>query len=240
MVGEITPLKALERTRTRNGIISRILAEYPTRIMKPNEHFYRVRVNPTDPSDKSQYDSPPSERSGRGRLDVKGQPVLYGSSDLEVCIHECRAAAEDDTFVATLRPVKDLRLLDLSVLLHEDSSVTEFESLDLTVHMLFLASHHSYKLTRKIAESARAAGYDGLVYPSYFSLLRVGQMPFQTVYGISHRRIERLQDHEQSKTISNLALFGSPIASGAVDVHCIDRIIISRVGYEYHFGPTGA
>ena len=51
---------------------------------------------------------------------------------------------------------------------------------------------------------------------------------------------EQLQDHEQSKTIPNLAIFGRPVSSGAVDVHCIDRIIISRVGYEYHFGPTGA
>lgn len=240
MVGEIEPLKALERARTRSSIISRLLAEYPARILKPGEHFYRIRVNPTDPSESAQYDSPPPEHAGRGRLDVKGQPVLYGSPDLEVCIHECRVTAEDDTFVATLRPARELRLLDLSVLLREDSSVTEFESLDLTVHMLFLAGRHSYKLTREIAEAARAAGFDGLVYPSYFSLLRIGQMPFQTVYGISHRRIEQLQDHEQSKTIPNLALFGRPVSSGAVEVHCIDRIIISRVGYEYHFGPTGA
>ena len=240
MVGEIAPLKDMERARTRNEIISRILAEYPTRILKTNEHFYRIRVNPSDPSDKSQYDSPPSEHAGCGRLDVKGQPVLYGSPDLEVCIHECRVAAEDYTFVATLRPERDLHLLDLSVLLREDSSVTEFESLDLTVHMLFLAGHHSYKFTRAIAESAREAGYDGLVYPSYFSLLRIGEMPFQTVYGISHRRLEQLHDHEQSKTIPNLALFGRPVSTGAVDVHCIDRIIISQVRYEYHFGPTGA
>lgn len=240
MVGEIEPLKALERVRTRSSIISRILAEYPTRLLKPDEHFYRIRVNPSDPSDPAQYDSPPTEHAGRGRLDIKGQPVLYGSPDLEVCIHERRVTAEDDTFVATLRPKQDLRLLDLSVLLREDVSVTEFESLDLTVHMLFLAGRHSYKLTREISESARVAGFDGLVYPSYFSLLRIGQMPFQTVYGISHRRIEQLQNHEESKTIPNLALFGRPVASGAVDVICIDRIVISRVGYEYHFGPTGA
>lgn len=240
MVGEIEPLKALGRTRTRNLIISRILTEYPSRILKPDEHFYRIRVNPTDPSDKSQYDSPPPEHAGRGRLDVKGQPILYCSADLEVCIHECRVTADDDTFVATLRPARELRLLDLSALLREDCSVTEFESLDLAVHMLFLAGRHSYKLTRAIAEGARRAGFDGLLYPSYFSLLRIGQMPFQTVYGISHRRIQKLQDQEQSKTIPNLAIFGRPISAGAVDVRCIDRIVISRVSYEYHFGPTGA
>jgi hypothetical protein len=240
MLGEIGPLKAIQRAKTRDTIVSRILTEYPVRVMSPEEHFFRIRVNPSAPGDKAQYDSPPPANAGRGRLDVKGQPVLYGSTDLEICIHECRVTAEDDTFVATLRPTRNLRLLDLSVLLREEENVTEFESLDLTVHMLFLAGRHSYRLTRYIAEAARIAGFDGLVYPSYFSLLRIGQMPFQTVYGISHRRIEQLQDHEESKTIPNLAVFGRPVASGMIDVDCIDRVMINRVGYDFHFGPTGA
>jgi hypothetical protein len=240
MFGEIEPLKALQKSKTRQSIIERILGEYPARILLPNEFFYRVRVNPSTPGESAQYDSPPPEHAGSGRLDVKGQPVLYGSPDLEVCIHECRVAAEDDIFVATLTPTQDLRLLDLSVLLKEEEGVTEFESLDLTVHMLFLAGRHSYKLTRSVAEAARVTGFDGLIYPSYFSLLRLGEMPFQTVYGISHRQIEQLQEHEQAKTIPNLALFGRPVASGSVAVKCIDRLIINRVGYDYHFGPTGA
>ena len=240
MVGEIEPLEALQKSKTRQSIIERILREYPARILLPSESFYRVRVNPSTPEENAQYDSPPAGHAGRGRLDVQGQPVLYGSPDLEVCIHECRVAAEDDIFVATLNPIRKLRLLDLSVLLKEEEGVTEFESLDLTVHMLFLAGRHSYKLTRSIAEAARVAGFDGLVYPSYFSLLRFGQMPFQTTYGISHRQIRQLQEHEQAKTIPNLALFGRPVASGNVAVKCIDRLIINRVGYDYHFGPTGA
>lgn len=96
--------------------------------------------------------------------------------------------------MATLAPTRELRLLDLSVLLKEEEGVTEFESLDMTVHMLFLAGKHSYKLTRAIAEAARIARFDGLLYPSYFSLLRLGEMPFQTVYGVSQRRIPQLQD----------------------------------------------
>ena len=240
MLGEIELLKALQKSRTRQSIVDRILKEYPERSLSVDQSFYRVRVYPSAPGESSEYDSPPPKHSGRGRLDTKGQPILYGSPDLEVCIHECRVSAEDDVFVATLFPTKTLRLLDLSVLLKEDNGVTEFESLDLTVHMLFLAGRHSYLLTRAIAEAARAAGFDGLVYPSYFSLLRLGQMPFPTVYGISHRRIEQLHEHEQAKTIPNLALFGRPVAAGSVAVKCIDRLVISKVAYEYHFGPTGA
>ena len=239
MIGEVEPLKALQKPKKRQAIVDRILAEYPTRTLSQTESFYRVRVSPSVPSDPSQYDSPPPQSAVRGRLDSSGQPVLYGSTDLEVCVHECRVTAEDDLFVATLSPKRPLRLLDLSVLLKEED-VTEFESLDISVHMLFLAGKHSYKITRTIAEAARVAGFDGLVYPSYFSLLRIGQMPFQTTYGISHRRIAQYQDHEQAKAIPNLALFGRPVASGSVSVDCINRLILSRVGYDFHFGPTGA
>lgn len=240
MLGEIEPLKALQRPRTRQSIVNRILMEYPSRTLAPTEAFYRLRVNPKTPDQPSQYDSAPPEFAGKRRLDSKGNPVLYGSPDLEVCIHECRVTVEDDIFVATLSATRDLRLLDLSVLLKEDNGVTEFESLDLTVHMLFLAGRHSYKLARTVAEAARNAGFAGIVYPSYFSLLRLGRMPLETTYGISHRRINELQEHEQSKSIPNLALFGKPIESGAVTVGCIDRLVIGRVGYEYHLGPTGA
>lgn len=239
MIGEIEPLKELQRPKKRRLIIDRILSEYPEKSLLPNESFYRVRVNPKSPTDPTQYDSPPAARAGRGRLDPAGYPVLYGSPDLEVCVHECRVSAEDDIFVATLASTRPLRMLDVSVLL-KDEDVTEFESLDIAVHMLFLAGRHSYKITRDIAEAARAAGFDGLVYPSYFSLLRIGQMPFQTTYGISHRRIPQYQDDEQEKTIANLGLFGRPIESGAISVQCINRLVISRVGYEFHFGPTGA
>jgi hypothetical protein len=239
MIGEVEPLKDLQKSKNRQAIVDRILAEYPTRTLSQTESFYRIRVSPNAPSDPSQYDSPPPQSAGRGRLDSSGQPVLYGSTDLEVCVHECRVTAEDDLFVATLSPKRPLRLLDLSVLLKEED-ITEFESLDISVHMLFLAGKHSYKITRSIADAARVAGYDGLVYPSYFSLLRIGQMPFQTTYGISHRRIPQYQNHEQAKAIPNLALFGRPVASGSVSVNCINRLILSRVGYDFHFGPTGA
>ncbi len=238
MVGEVEPLKALQRPKSRQAVVERVLREYPTRAFAPSESFYRVRVGPATPADPAQYDSPPAAHAGKGRLDSTGSPVLYGSPDLHVCVHECRVTAEDELYVATMLPVRSLRLLDLSILLKEER-VTEFESLDMSVHMLFLAGSHSYKITRAIADAARSEGFDGIVYPSYFSLLRLGVMPFQTVYGISQRRIPQLQEHEQAKAIPNLALFGRPVADGLVSVQCINRLILSKVAYDFHFGPTG-
>ncbi|WP_218118946.1 RES family NAD+ phosphorylase [Nitrosospira sp. Nsp1] len=237
MVGEIEPLKALQKFRTRQAVIERVLSEYPTTSLRPGLIFYRIRIGPSAPAEPSQYDSPPSAFAGKNRLDSYNAPVLYGSSDLQICVHECRVTTEDEVYVATLTPKSSLRLLDLTALLKEEN-VTEFESLDMAVHMLFLAGKHAYKITREIAAAVRNAGFDGVVYPSYFSLLRLGAMPFQTVYGISHRRIPQYQKNEQAKAIPNLALFGRPIEAGTVAVQSINKLIISRVAYDFHFGPA--
>jgi len=238
MVGEVEPLKALQDVATRAGIVERIIDEYPT-VTAPSElTFYRVRKAPVQPDSFDQYNSAPPALSGGNRFDTKNNPVMYASPDLQVCVHEIRVVAEDDLYVATLSATRPLKLLDLTEVLQEEG-VTEFESLDMAVHMLCLAGGHSYEICRSIAMAAKGAGYDGLIYPSYFSLLRTGHMPFETTYGISHRRIPRLVDRERSKNIPNLALFGRPIEIGLVTVRSIDRLVINQVEYRFHFGPVG-
>ena len=134
MVGEIEPLKALERKATRSSVIGRILNEYPPIALRPDQTFYRIRRNVATPANFGEYDSPPIHIAGSGRLDSKRLPVMYGSQDLQVCIHECRVTAEDELFVATLAPTRTLKLLDLTELLREEDA-TEFESLDMAVHI---------------------------------------------------------------------------------------------------------
>lgn len=238
MFGEVEPLKALQKAKTRPTVVDRIIKEYPERVIDTGFSFYRIRKSPKSPSDANEYDSPPAKFANTGRLDSNSLPILYASPDLQVCVHECRVAAEDELFVATLAPTRSLRLLDLSVLLKEPVGITEFESLDISVHMLFLAGKHSYKLTREIAIAANKAGFDGIVYPSYFSLLRIGVMPFQTVYGISNRRIPEYQEYEQANAVPNLALFGRPIENGSIEINTINKLILSRVVYDFHFGPV--
>jgi len=127
-------------------------------------------------------------------------------------------------------------MLDLSELIDENAS--EFESLDLAVHMLFFAKEHSYEICRDIALKVKEAGYDGIVYSSYFSLLRTGAMPFDTVYGISIRRLPTLKQHAKLQIIQNIALFGKPVNEGIVNVKCINRLSLNRVIYDYNFGPV--
>lgn len=238
MVGEVEPLKSLQKSKERDLIIRRILNEYPTHVMSDEQIFYRIRKNPKNAEDIGEYDSQPLSRAGKGRLDSKGLSVMYGSQDIQICIHECRVTAEDEVYMATLKPNRELKLIDLTEMLREEN-ITEFESLDLAILMVFLAGSYSYKISREIASSAHAAGYDGLIYPSYFSLLGTGGRPFETVYGLSIRRIPHFHDFEMSKTIPNLAIFGRPVEQGTVTVHCINKVVLTRVDYSFLFGPVG-
>ena len=238
MVGENEPLEALQDRATRKAIVERILAEYPSTTIDRDQRLYRLRTNPETPADISQYDTPPVKFLGGGRFDSEDLPIMYASQDLEVCIHECRVTAEDNLFVSTLAPQRELKFLDLTALLAKEDE-TEFESLDMAVHMLFLAGRHSYEIARDIGAAARSAGYDSLVYPSYFSLLRTGGMPFETIYGISHRQVPAFSDRERSKIVPNLAIFGRPIADGLVQVKCVNKLMLERVAYQVYFGPVG-
>ncbi|MDR5812870.1 hypothetical protein QCE62_04610 [Caballeronia sp. LZ033] len=128
--------------------------------------------------------------------------------------------------------------MDLTALLDEDE-VTEYESLDIAVHMLFLASSHACEITRKIAIAARDAGFDGVIYPSYYSLLRTGGLPFETVYGMSRRLIRPQADaYVESYTIPNFALFGRQIEQGTIALKCINRFVLTHIGYQGLFGPV--
>lgn len=237
MVGEVEPLKALQDPVTRPQIIDRVLREYSERALAKDAKFYRLRINPERPADPLEYDSPPTGLGGAGRLDSSGLSVMYGSQDIDICIHECRATADDDIYVATLKAQRDLRLLDLGLALEED--VTEFESLDMAIHMLFLARSHSYEISRAIALAARDADFDGVIYPSFFSLIRTGGHPFETSYGLSLRRfLPQRNRYAKAFTIENFALFGRPLESGLVRVECINRLILTQIGYRGHFGPV--
>ena len=238
-VGIISPLEDLLQKGTRDETITRILQAYETTTLTRNDKFYRVRKNPDRPLDHSQYDSPPvkCENRSSGRLDTTELPILYASPDLQTCLHECRVMAEDELFLATLKPAHDVKLLNLAKFL-EEVNVDPSESLDHAVSMLFLAGEHAYPITREIALAACKAGYDGLIYPSFYSMLRNGMRPFETFFGLSKRNIPQLRKEEESKFVPNLGIFGKPVEEGLVEVSSINRVLLKKVAYSVQFGPV--
>jgi RES domain-containing protein len=237
MLGEVEPLKAMNDDATRDDVIERILTEFPERVIPTEQRVVRLRKNPARPTDPEEYDTPPRGSRGGGGIDSEDFPVLYASQDVEVCVHECRVTVEDELYMATSAPTAPIRCLDLTAVLEED--VTEFESLDMAVHMLFLAHAHSYSICRAIALAVKNAGYAGLIYPSYFSLVRTGARPFETAYGLSVRRFPSYWEHARAVSIPNVALFGSPVREGLVSVDGINRLVMRRVLYDVHFGLAG-
>jgi hypothetical protein len=235
MFGEVEPLKALQTEEAQDAVIEKILSSYPVWRLDQQHAFYRLRNNPERPHNPHDYDSAPDAFLGLNRFDDKDLPVLYASADLEVCLHECRVTVEDQIYSAKLIPRKPLLVLDLSAWLKEEGS--EFDSLDMAIHFLFLAGKHSYNICRKIARKVHEKGLDGILYPSYFSLVRTGAIPFETIMGMSVRKIEDLRAYVQSQSIPNLALFGRPISEGNLQVECINKVIINRVSYDLSFGP---
>lgn len=242
MVGENEPLKSLLNESERGEIFKRIFSSYPSLTLSANDAFYRIRKSPKFPTTTTEYDSPPKDFCGLGRFDSPDFPILYGSQNIQICLHECRVSSEDELFVATLAPSRKLHFLDVSTILHED--LNEFESLDVAMNMLFLAGKHSYAVTKALSSAAKDRGLDGIIYPSYFSFLQTGHQPFETIFGLSTRRVamwgkqEEAIDWERRKLIPNLAVFGRPIAEGKIMVKNINKIMLNRVEYSYHFGPA--
>ena len=235
MLGEIEPLKSLQDNATQKKTIEDIINKYPSQQITSNSYFYRLRINPQKPKEYSQYDSAPEKHLGGNRFDSKGFPVLYGSTDLELCIHECRTTVEDEIYVAKLRPNQTLKLLDLSHVLQED--VNEYESLGIAIYFLFLAKKISYDICRKIALVAKERGFDGIIYPSYFSHIRTGTYPFETLYGLSVRKIPQLKEYAESQIIPNLALFGRPVKEEKISITSINKLLLNKISYDISFGP---
>ncbi|TXJ29132.1 MAG: RES domain-containing protein [Chitinophagaceae bacterium] len=211
-LGSVIPLEKLQESKGREEVIREILIKYPAVEIEQGATFYRLRKNPVNPVAATEYDSPPGGNSGLGRMDSRNFPVLYCSTGIDTCIHECRVTLEDDLFVAKLSCKVPLRVLDLSVQVEEDGD--EFESLGVATGMLFNAPIHAYEIIRAIAKAAFKKGLDGVIYPSYFSAVHSADLPFV-----------------------NVAFFGRPIAENKLAVDCVNRLVLQRVKYEYSFGP---
>lgn len=209
MIDQLNKIKSGEDEAV-DEVLKDIIEKFPTRTLNNSNFFYRLRKNVEKPDHTSQFDSPPLVYSGSGRLDSTNLRILYGSENIEICLHECRITLLDELYLAKLKPNRDLKILDLTADIEEDG--TEFESLWLSIRYIFMAEEHSYPICRNIATFVFNSGYDGIIFPSYFSKIKSEQIP-------------------------NIALFGSPIKDDAVTVVSINRVILDKVDYAFTFGP---
>ncbi|MBQ8703804.1 MAG: RES family NAD+ phosphorylase [Bacteroidales bacterium] len=203
-------------SRKRDHAIEQILLRSHTTYINSNNILYRLRTgNIGSTISPQEYDAPPQQVLKDGRLNVKEDVVLYAAFDIETCIHECRVAINDEMYIARLRPLKRLKLLDLTKIKESDEESTPFENLNIAMHFIFTAGNSSYKATHLLASAIYERGFDGIIYPSYFNTVR---------------------RHE----FKNVALFGRPITTRKIEVECINRLVLNTVKYNYSMGPAVA
>jgi|Wag4MinimDraft_8_1082659.scaffolds.fasta_scaffold00145_4 hypothetical protein len=237
MVGINEKLKELQQKDSRKSTIMEIIDLYQTKRLTKDDNFFRLRKNPSKPKNVLEYDAPPLEKKkDDGRFDFDKFSVMYASQDLEVCLHESRVMKKDSLYLATLSPNEDLKLLDLTEIIEDNK--TPFESINQALYMLFLEDEKSYEIIRDIAKFVNNKGYDGIIYPSYFSLLKTRGVPFETVYGLSVREIPEYKEYAESKIIPNIAIFGHPIKENKVKVKNINKLNLKKVEYDFTLGPV--
>ncbi len=131
----------------------------------PYKRLYRGRCIEKPTFDD--FNAPPAPMVREGRYNHAGKPVLYLASDERTCWEECRRP-RDRFFILEFFVQSPLVLLNFS----------DFDELSNVLSALVYSSLMSsptksdgwnrpeYVLTRFVADCARAAGVDGIVYPS--------------------------------------------------------------------------
>ena len=189
--------------------MEQLIEKSRTKYYNSKNIFYRLRKNPQHPTLSFEYDSAPR---GRGRFNEIQTKLLYASKDIETCIKECRVNEMDELYIATLRPVNKLKLLDFTNI--DDLNDNDlFESIGFAINLLMNANENSYKICRKIANYIKRQGFDGFISDSHFK-------PYLNNSAI------------------NITIFGSPIKENKVKVLNINRLNLNKIKYDISFGSS--
>jgi RES domain-containing protein len=128
--------------------------------------LFRGRSYPTHPED-DQFLAPPPENTREGRYNHAGIPVLYLATKRLTCWRECRKPSSN-FYVCRISVTKPMKIIDLA----------QSEGLDPSLQALIFSSLMSapssgggwyqpqYVLTRFVADCVKAAGIEGIMYPS--------------------------------------------------------------------------
>ncbi|MER9191226.1 RES family NAD+ phosphorylase [Mesorhizobium australicum] len=126
--------------------------------------------------------TPFSDRASEGRVNPKGIPCLYLGSDRHTALAECRPWIGSLVTISVFRTVRDLKIVDCTRNAHksffyfdrEPSPKKREEAVWSHIARAFREpvtrddNRADYAPTQVVAESFRAAGFDGVAYRSAF------------------------------------------------------------------------
>lgn len=97
--------------------------ESPIKIIHGDTALYRARVFETQEEveealthPERNFGPPPSDKARSGRMNAQGISVFYGATTHDVAISEVRPPVGSRVVVAAFRPLKEMRILDISAL----------------------------------------------------------------------------------------------------------------------------
>lgn len=151
-------------------------------IIPSGTKFYRARVSGKKGYSRKEMWAPPDDVASPGRANSKGQSCLYLCSHKKTTVKEIRAHAFDYVTIATFKLNRNVRVLDLSSIVHSSPFYTENDKVaylvnestlrqiqnDLAKPMSRLDSDLDYLPTQYISDFAKFLGYDGVKYFSTF------------------------------------------------------------------------
>lgn len=162
-------------------ILEAVLKETET-IIPSGTKFYRARVSDKKGYSRKEMWAPPDDVASPGRANSKGQSCLYLCSVKKTTVKEIRAHAFDYVTIATFMLNRNVRVLDLSSIVHSSPFYAENDKVaylvnestlrqiqnDLAKPMSRLDSDLDYLPTQYISDFAKFLGYDGVKYFSTF------------------------------------------------------------------------
>lgn len=162
-------------------ILESVLKETET-IIPMNTKFYRARISDQNGYTRREMWEPPDDVASPGRANSKGQSCLYLCSNKKTTVKEIRARAFDYVTIASFKLNRDVRVLDLSSIVHTSPFYSGADKVaylvnekylrqiqnDMAKPMSRLDSELDYLPTQYISDFAKYLNYDGVKYFSTF------------------------------------------------------------------------
>lgn len=153
--------------------------KYKTKSFPEGRKFYRARINGLHNNNAialNEMGAPPKELAGHGRLNPKGIPYLYLSSNQLTAVSEVRPWVGSNITVAEFELVNDVRLINFSSSVFQNRlKAKEREGSEFTWRELITWMFSSpfdprddtaYVPTQYLSERIKGNDYDGIIYDS--------------------------------------------------------------------------
>lgn len=182
------------------------------------------------------FGPPPHLLATSGRMNAQGIPVFYGAMSPEIAIAEVRPAVGSYAVVAQFRPLKNLRILDISALdtlAHSEGSLFDPKAADKSAIASFLRKL-SHKMT--IPVSGMRTDNEYLITQAVSEYLSVSEM--FNLDGIRFRSTQQTRESNQSTEHYNIVLFSkSATVMDAKNKNCQYSVDLYESDYDdywYH------